>query len=58
MIEYHVCSLKDGIDAKLDLTKGMYNVRDHMKLGFLREFTAMVLSWSILKYGDQMDAVK
>lgn len=49
--------LKDGSDASLDLSKGMYDAGDHMKFGFPMAFTATVLSWSILEYGDQMDTV-
>ncbi|KAK9023131.1 hypothetical protein V6N11_003360 [Hibiscus sabdariffa] len=49
--------LKDGSEAKLDLSKGMYDAGDHMKFGFPLAFTATVLSWSILEYGDQMAAV-
>ncbi|XP_038716962.1 endoglucanase 10-like [Tripterygium wilfordii] len=50
--------LKDGSEAKLDLSMGMYDAGDHMKFGFPMAFTATVLSWAILEYGDQMDAVK
>ncbi|CAI0435293.1 unnamed protein product [Linum tenue] len=35
----------------------MYDAGDHMKFGFPMAFTATVLSWSILEYGDQMEAV-
>ncbi|XP_050367176.1 endoglucanase 10 isoform X2 [Argentina anserina] len=49
--------LKDGEDAKLDLSKGMYDAGDHMKFGLPMAFTASVLSWSILEYGDHMDKV-
>lgn len=49
--------LKDGNEANLDLTKGMYDAGDHMKFGFPMAFTATVLSWTILEYGDQMDTV-
>lgn len=49
--------MKDGSEANLDLSKGMYDAGDHMKFGFPMAFTATVLSWSILEYGDQMDAV-
>ncbi|KAK8551787.1 hypothetical protein V6N13_120221 [Hibiscus sabdariffa] len=49
--------LKDGSEAKLDLSKGMYDAGDHMKFGFPLAFTATVLSWAILEYGDQMAAV-
>ncbi|KAJ1421644.1 Six-hairpin glycosidase superfamily [Sesbania bispinosa] len=50
-------ALKDGSQARLDLSKGMYDAGDHMKFGFPMAFTATVLSWAILEYGDQMDAV-
>ncbi|KAF9683128.1 hypothetical protein SADUNF_Sadunf05G0179900 [Salix dunnii] len=50
-------ALKDGSQAKLDLSKGMYDAGDHMKFGLPMAFTATVLSWTILEYGDQMDAV-
>ncbi|KAL8059164.1 hypothetical protein ABFX02_03G068500 [Erythranthe guttata] len=48
-------ALKDGSEAKIDLSKGMYDAGDHMKFGFPMAFTATVLSWAILEYGDQMD---
>lgn len=50
-------ALKDGSEATLDLSKGMYDAGDHMKFGFPMAFTATVLSWSILEYGDQMETV-
>ncbi|RDX91928.1 Endoglucanase 24, partial [Mucuna pruriens] len=50
--------LRDGSEADLDLSKGMYDAGDHMKFGFPMAFTATVLSWAILEYGDRMDAVK
>lgn len=50
-------ALKDGRDMDLDLTKGMYDAGDNMKFGFPMAFTATVLSWAILEYGDQMDVV-
>ncbi|KAL6574450.1 hypothetical protein OROHE_001354 [Orobanche hederae] len=50
-------ALKDGNDAKLDLSKGMYDAGDHVKFNFPMAFTATVLSWAILEYGDQMKAV-
>ena len=49
--------LKDGEDVKVDLSKGMYDAGDHMKFGLPMAFTATVLSWSILEYGDHMDKV-
>ncbi|KAL5985937.1 hypothetical protein ACLOJK_027927 [Asimina triloba] len=51
-------ALDDGKEAKLDLSKGMYDAGDHMKFNFPMAFTATVLSWAILEYGDQMAAVK
>lgn len=50
-------ALKDGNQAKVDLSKGMFDAGDHMKFGFPMAFTATVLSWTILEYGDQMDKV-
>ncbi|CAL5384756.1 unnamed protein product [Camellia sinensis] len=50
-------ALKDGSQAKLDLSKGMYDAGDHLKFGFPMAFTATVLSWAILEYGDQMQTV-
>lgn len=50
-------ALKDGSEAKLDLSKGMYDAGDHIKFGFPMAFTATVLSWAILEYGDQMQTV-
>ena len=50
--------LRDGSAADLDLSKGMYDAGDHIKFGFPMAFTATVLSWAILEYGDRMDAVK
>lgn len=35
----------------------MYDAGDHMKFGFPMAFTATVLSWAILEYGDQMNVV-
>lgn len=51
-------ALSDGKDANLDLSKGMYDAGDHMKFGFPMAFSATVLSWAILEYGDQMASVK
>lgn len=50
-------ALQDGSEAQLDLSKGMYDAGDHMKFGFPMAFTATVLSWAILEYGDQMQTV-
>ncbi|KAJ6708748.1 ENDOGLUCANASE 2 [Salix koriyanagi] len=50
-------ALTDGSQAKLDLSKGMYDAGDLMKFGFPMAFTATILSWAILEYGDQMAVV-
>lgn len=50
--------LRDGSAEGLDLSKGMYDSGDLIKFGFPMAFTATVLSWGILEYGDQMKAVK
>ena len=50
--------LRDGSEVGLDLSKGMYDAGDLMKFGFPMAFTATVLSWSILEYGEQMKEVK
>ena len=50
-------ALTDGSQAKLDLSKGMYDAGDLMKFGFPMAFTATVLSWAILEYGGQMAVV-
>lgn len=50
-------AVKDGSPAKLDLSKGMYDAGDHMKFGLPMAYTATVLSWAILEYGDQMKVV-
>ncbi|XP_030527371.2 endoglucanase 2-like [Rhodamnia argentea] len=50
-------ALQDGNQADIDLSKGMFDAGDHMKFGFPMAYTATVLSWAILEYGDQMNAV-
>ncbi|KAH9624582.1 hypothetical protein KSS87_004240 [Heliosperma pusillum] len=51
-------ALKDGNEENLDLSKGLYDAGDHIKFGFPMAFTATVLSWAILEYGDHMASVK
>jgi hypothetical protein len=51
-------ALDDGKEAKLDLSKGMYDAGDHMKFGFTLAFTGTMLSWSVLEYGGAMGAAK
>lgn len=50
-------AVKDGSQAKLDLSQGMYDAGDHMKFNFPMAYTATVLSWAILEYGDHMKDV-
>ncbi|XP_075091321.1 endoglucanase 2-like [Nicotiana tabacum] len=50
-------AMGDGSEVNLDLTKGMYDAGDHVKFGFPMAFTATVLSWSILEYGNNMKLV-
>lgn len=50
--------LLDGIEMNLDLSKGMYDAGDLMKFGFPMAFTATMLSWAILEYGENMKTVK
>lgn len=50
--------LMDGSEEGLDLSKGMYDAGDSIKFGFPMAFTATMLSWAILEYGDQMNAVE
>ena len=45
----------DGNDVCADLFGGMYDAGDHIKFGLPMAFTAILLSWSVLEYGDQMD---
>ena len=47
-------ALRDGEEAKLDLSKGIYDAGDHVKFGFTLAFTGTMLSWSVLEYGDAM----
>ncbi|XP_044469618.1 endoglucanase 2-like isoform X2 [Mangifera indica] len=50
--------LQDGSEENLDLSKGLYDAGDLIKFGFPMAFTATMLSWGILEYGHQMDALK
>lgn len=51
-------ALEDGKEENMDLTKGMYDAGDLMKFGFPMAFTATILSWAILEYGDNMKQAK
>ncbi|KAH9301567.1 hypothetical protein KI387_013150, partial [Taxus chinensis] len=49
-------AMSDGRDVGADLSKGMYDAGDHIKFGLPMAFTATLLSWSVLEYGDRMKA--
>lgn len=49
--------LEDGREEGVHLSRGMYDAGDLMTFSFPIAFTATVLSWAILEYGDQMNAV-
>ena len=49
-------AMLDGNDVGADLFGGMYDAGNHIKFGLPMSFTAILLSWSVLEYGDQMDA--
>ncbi|KAJ9146976.1 hypothetical protein P3X46_029188 [Hevea brasiliensis] len=49
--------LQDGWQQGLDLSKGMYDAGDLIKFGFPMAFTATMLSWAILEYGEHMNTV-
>lgn len=50
--------LEDGRVENLDLSKGLYDAGDLVKFGFPMAFTATILSWAILEYGDHMKRIK
>ena len=47
--------MSDGNDVRADLSRGMYDAGYHIKFGLPMDFTATLLSWSVLEYGDHMD---
>eukprot|EP01018_Ginkgo_biloba_P016743 Gb_05872 [translate_table: standard] len=51
-------ALSDGNDVGVDLSGGLYDAGDHIKFGLPMAFTCTVLSWSVLEYGDQMNAAQ
>ncbi|KAL5845276.1 hypothetical protein ACOSQ4_011234 [Xanthoceras sorbifolium] len=50
-------ALKDGSELNVDLSKGLYDAGDHVKFGFPMAFTATILAWTILEYGESMKKV-
>ncbi|KAL9412080.1 hypothetical protein AB3S75_045653 [Citrus x aurantiifolia] len=47
-------ALNDGADIGVDLTGGYYDAGDNVKFTFPMAFTATVLAWSVLEFGDSM----
>ncbi|KAI9128436.1 hypothetical protein K1719_001429 [Acacia pycnantha] len=46
--------LSDGWDYNTDLTGGYYDAGDNVKFGFPMAFTATMLAWSVVEFGDEM----
>ena len=49
-------AMLDGNDVGADLSRGMYDAEDHMKVGLPMAFNTNILSWIVFEYGDQMEA--
>lgn len=49
--------LSDGSSAGVDLIGGYYDAGDNVKFGLPMAFTITMLSWSVIEYGSQIDAV-
>ncbi|ONK58822.1 uncharacterized protein A4U43_C08F100 [Asparagus officinalis] len=47
-------AVSDGSDVGVDLEGGYYDAGDNVKFGFPMAFTATMLSWSIIEFGDSM----
>ncbi|WOL10085.1 endoglucanase 8-like [Canna indica] len=45
-------ALNDGKDVGVDLTGGYYDAGDNVKFGFPMAFTATMLAWSIIEFGE------
>ncbi|WOL10081.1 endoglucanase 8-like [Canna indica] len=45
-------ALNDGRDVGVDLTGGYYDAGDNVKFGFPMAFTATMLAWSIIEFGE------
>ncbi|PSS21705.1 Endoglucanase [Actinidia chinensis var. chinensis] len=48
--------LGDGWEVSADLTGGYYDAGDNVKFGFPMAFTATMLAWSVIEFGDSMPA--
>ncbi|KAG8050471.1 hypothetical protein GUJ93_ZPchr0009g1392 [Zizania palustris] len=51
-------ALSDGAAAGVDLEGGYYDAGDNVKFGFPMAFTATMLAWSVVEFGDSMPAVE
>ncbi|KAK3040082.1 hypothetical protein RJ639_027808 [Escallonia herrerae] len=49
-------ALHDGFDQGVDLLGGYYDAGDNVKFNFPMAFTTTMLAWSVLEFGDFMDA--
>ncbi|KAG6511932.1 hypothetical protein ZIOFF_030011 [Zingiber officinale] len=47
-------ALRDGQEGGVDLTGGYYDAGDNVKYSFPMAFTATMLAWSIIEFGDGM----
>ncbi|OAE18509.1 hypothetical protein AXG93_163s1420 [Marchantia polymorpha subsp. ruderalis] len=48
--------LNDGSDVGVDLVGGYYDAGDNVKFGVPMAFTATLLSWGMIEYGEQLSA--
>ncbi|KAK3009827.1 hypothetical protein RJ639_013952 [Escallonia herrerae] len=55
-LEEGLSALHDGFDQGVDLLGGYYDAGDNVKFNFPMAFTTTMLAWSVLEFGDFMDA--
>uniref|UniRef100_A0A0E0KY14 Endoglucanase n=1 Tax=Oryza punctata TaxID=4537 RepID=A0A0E0KY14_ORYPU len=55
-VSVSVCVLTQCNAMQVDLTGGYYDSGDNVKFGFPMAFTVATLSWSVVEYGDRLDA--
>uniref|UniRef100_A0A0D9VKS8 Endoglucanase n=1 Tax=Leersia perrieri TaxID=77586 RepID=A0A0D9VKS8_9ORYZ len=48
--------LTDGLEQGVDLVGGYYDAGDHVKFGLPMAFTVTMLSWSMIEYGEDVEA--
>ncbi|KAJ4982243.1 hypothetical protein NE237_033080 [Protea cynaroides] len=55
----HHSGLTDGLEqgCQVDLVGGYYDAGDNVKFGLPMAFTITMLSWSVIEYGEQINAV-